>query len=67
MEVALKLDKEELKKLIKEAVREVIEESKWNLFEESLPYVSDREMEDIEAHCGEPDEEVFYSEELDIE
>jgi hypothetical protein len=31
-----------------------------------LPYVSDREMEDIEAHCGEPDEEVFYPEELDI-
>jgi len=65
MELVLNLDKEELKKLIKEAVREVIEDSKWELFQKNLDYVSDKEMEDIEARYGEPDGDVFFSEDLE--
>jgi len=65
MELVLNLDKEELKKLIKEAVREVIEDSKWELFQKNLDYVSDKEMEDIEARYGEPGGDVFFSEDLE--
>ena len=65
MELVLNLDKEELKKLIKEAVREVIEDSKWELFQKNLDYVSDKEMEDIEVRYGEPDGDVFFSEDLE--
>ncbi len=66
MELAFNLQRAELKALIKEAVREVIEESGWEYFLKNLPYVSDREMADIEAHHGKPDKEVFYSEDLAI-
>lgn len=66
MELALQLNREELKVLIKEAVREVIEESKWDLFSKNLDYVSDKEMADIEHRYGEPIEKVYRSEELDI-
>lgn len=66
METALNISKEELKEIIKEAVREVIDESGWEIFQKNLAYVSDKEMEDIEKRYGEPDEEVYHSEELAI-
>jgi len=64
MEQMLSINREELKAIIKEAVREVIDESGWETFQKNLAYVSDREMDDIEKHHGEPDEDVYFSEEL---
>jgi hypothetical protein len=66
MELALDFKRAELKALIKEAVREVIAESGWEYFLKNSPYVSDKEMADIEAHHGKPEKEVFYSEDLVI-
>ncbi len=66
MELALNVSKEELKELIKDAVREVIEESSWERFMKNLEYVSDKEMEEIERNYGRPDEDVYYSEEIEI-
>jgi hypothetical protein len=66
MELALNVSKEELKDIIKDAVREVIEESSWERFMKSLEYVSDKEMEEIENNYDRPDEDVYYSEELEI-
>lgn len=66
MELALNVSKEELKDIIKDAVREVIEESSWERFMKSLEYVSDKEMEEIENNYGKPDDDVYYSEELEI-
>ena len=66
MELALNVSKEELKYLIKDAVREVIEESSWDQFMKNQEYVSSREMEDIENNYTVPDEDVYYSEELEI-
>ena len=43
----LVIDKNELKILIKEAIREVIEEQKIDFFLNSLPPVSNDEMNDI--------------------
>jgi hypothetical protein len=66
MELALNVSKEELKDLIKDAVREVIEESSWERFMKNLEYVSDKEMEEIESNYAGPDEDVYYSEEVEI-
>ncbi len=52
MKVAIELS--ELKNIIKEAVREVIQEEKIKLILQSLPYVSDKEMEDIIQKYGKP-------------
>ncbi len=66
MELALNLNRSELKALIKEAVRELIQESGWEYFFKNLPYVSDVEMDDIVARHGKPDQDAFYSEALEI-
>ena len=66
MELALNVSKEELKSLIKDAVREVIEESSWEWFMRNLEYVSDKEMEEIQKNYAGPDEDVYYSEEIEI-
>jgi hypothetical protein len=66
MELALNVSKEELKDLIKDAVREVIDESSWERFMKSLEYVSTAEMDDIEKNYDGPDEDVYYSEEIEI-
>ena len=66
MELALNVSKEELKDLIKDAVREVIEESSWERFMKDLEYVSPKKMKEIESNYGTPDEDVYYSEEVEI-
>jgi hypothetical protein len=66
MELALNISKEELKDLIKDAVREVIEESSWERFMKDLEYVSPKEMKEIESNHSTPDEDVYYSEEVEI-
>jgi hypothetical protein len=48
------VDKKELYSLIKEAVREVLQEEAFRFFVESLPTVSEEEMEDIERRYGKP-------------
>ena len=47
IKMELVIDKNELKILIKEAIREVIEEQKIDFFLNSLPPVSNDEMNDI--------------------
>jgi hypothetical protein len=66
MELTLNVTKEELKGLIKDAVREVIEDSSWELFMKSLEYVSAKEMAEIESKYAGPDEDVYYSEEVEL-
>ena len=66
MELTLNVTKEELKGLIKDAVREVIEDSSWELFMKSLEYVSAKEMAEIESNYAGPDEDVYYSEEVEL-
>lgn len=48
------VDKKELYSLIKEAVREVLQEEAFRFYVESLPTVSEEEMEDIERRYGKP-------------
>ncbi|MFZ8801440.1 MAG: hypothetical protein ACO2PO_00390 [Candidatus Calescibacterium sp.] len=48
------LDISKLKEIIKEAVREVLHEEFLNLWINSLPYVSDEEMKDIQERYGSP-------------
>ena len=61
------IDKNYLKEIIKEAVREVIKEEKINFFINSLPFVSDEEMKDIEKKYGQPEKKaVDHSEIIEI-
>ena len=63
----LAIDTQNLKTLIKEAVREVIKEEKINFFLNSLPVVSNEEMEDIEKNYGTPEKrETAFSEVIEI-
>lgn len=65
MQVAI--DTQNLKTLIKEAVREVIKEEKIDFFLNSLPFVSDEEMEDIKKMYGTPEKrETAFSEVIEI-
>ena len=62
------VDKKELYSLIKEAVREVLQEEAFRFFVESLPTVSEEEMEDIERRYGKPgsSRDIAYSETLEV-
>jgi len=62
------VDKKELYSLIKEAVREVLQEEAFRFFVESLPAVSEEEMEDIERRYGKPSSirDIAYSETLEV-
>ncbi|NIA31166.1 MAG: hypothetical protein GWP06_14810 [Actinobacteria bacterium] len=58
---------QDLKTLIKEAVREVIKEEKIDFFIQSLPYVSQEEMQEIENVYGRPEKSTAaYKEDLEI-
>jgi hypothetical protein len=50
----INMDKTELYDLIKRAVREVLEEEMFRHRLESLPFVSDEEMKEIEETYGKP-------------
>jgi len=50
----IKIDQTELYNLIKRAVRDVLEEEILRQRINSLPFVSDEEMRDIEAAYGKP-------------
>jgi hypothetical protein len=62
------VDKKELYSLIKEAVREVLQEEAFRFFVESLPTVSEEEMEDIERRYGKPSSirDIASSETLEV-
>jgi hypothetical protein len=62
------VDKKELYSLIKEAVREVLQEEAFRFFVESLPPVSEEEMEDIERRYGKPSSvrDIAHSETLEV-
>ena len=62
------VDKKELYSLIKEAVREVLQEEAFRFFVESLPTVSEEEMEDIERRYGKPGSmrDIASSETLEV-
>ena len=48
------MEKQELKALIKETMREVIQEERQNLCQILIPYVSDKEQEELEAEFSKP-------------
>ena len=50
----INMDKTELYNLIKRAVRDVLEEEMFRHRLESLPFVSDEEMKEIEETYGKP-------------
>jgi hypothetical protein len=51
------METHELKQLVKESVREVIREERLRLCQILIPYVSDKEMQEIRAKLGNaPDE-----------
>jgi hypothetical protein len=62
------ITKEELYELIKKAVREVLREESLEIVLNSIPVVSDEEMEDIEKLYGQPssDKEIAYAEIIEI-
>ena len=45
---------DELKQLVKESVREVLREERLKLCQVLIPFVSDKEMQEIEAKLGSP-------------
>jgi hypothetical protein len=48
------MEKQELKALLKETMKEVIQEERANLCQILIPYVSDKEQEELEAEFGKP-------------
>lgn len=48
------MEANELKQLVKESVREVLREERLRLCQILIPYVSDKEMQEIQAKLGVP-------------
>ena len=48
------MEKQELKALIKETMKEVIQEERASLSQILIPYVSDKEQEELEVEFGIP-------------
>lgn len=48
------MDSNELKQLVKESLREVLREERLKLCQVLIPYVSDKEMEEIQTKLGSP-------------
>lgn len=46
------MEKQELKALIKETMKEVIQEERHNLYQILIPYVSEKEQQELEAEFG---------------
>ena len=51
------MEKQELKSLIKETMREVIQEERHNLCQILIPYISDKEQQELEAEFGSPSDD----------
>ena len=51
------MEKQELKALIKETMKEVIQEERASLSQILIPYVSDKEQEELEVEFGIPSTE----------
>ena len=51
------MEKQELKALIKETMKEVIQEERASLYQILIPYVSDKEQEELEIEFGIPSTE----------
>jgi hypothetical protein len=63
----MEIESQDLKALIKEAIREVLKEENFNYFMNSIPYVSDVEMDDIRKIYGKPGERIVAdSEDLEL-
>jgi translation elongation factor EF-Tu-like GTPase len=64
----ISITKEELYELIKKEVREVLREESLEIVLNSIPVVSDEEMEDIEKLYCQPssDKEIAYTEIIEI-
>ncbi|BAU12270.1 hypothetical protein LEP3755_27990 [Leptolyngbya sp. NIES-3755] len=48
------MESSDLKQLIKESLREVLREERLKLCQVLIPYVSDKEMQEIQAKLGTP-------------
>ncbi len=48
------MEVEQLKQLVKDSLREVLREERLKLCQVLIPYVSDKEMEEIQAKLGSP-------------
>ncbi|WNZ43841.1 hypothetical protein Q2T42_18540 [Leptolyngbya boryana CZ1] len=50
------MESNELKQLVKESLREVLREERLKLCQVLIPYVSDKEMQEIQTKLGSPAE-----------
>jgi hypothetical protein len=50
------VEAEQLKQLVKESLREVLREERLKLCQVLIPYVSDKEMQEIEEKLGSPND-----------
>jgi hypothetical protein len=48
------MEGDELKQLVKESLREVLREERLKLCQVLIPYVSDKEMQEIQSKLGSP-------------
>lgn len=48
------MEAEQLKQLVKDSLREVLREERLKLCQVLIPYVSDKEMQEIQAKLGSP-------------
>ena len=65
--MSVNIEVHDLKALIKEAVREVMREEEFRFFINTIPYVSDEEMEDIKKFYNKPEEKkAAFCEELEL-
>jgi len=60
------IPKKELKAIIKESVREILEQESMKLRALLLPFVSQKEQQDIEKRYGRPSRKVAKSMEIKI-
>lgn len=61
------IDEKKLKSIIKEAVKEIFQEEKISFILNSIPFVSEEEMSDIEKFHDEPKaKNATFSEDIEI-
>ncbi len=48
------MEAEQLKQLVKDSLREVLREERLKLCQVLIPYITDKEMQEIEAKLGSP-------------
>lgn len=63
---SITISKKELKDTVKESVREVLAQEMMSLRSLIIPFVSEKEQNDIETHYGKPSRKVAKSRRIQI-